>query len=68
MIVFDKNKIRYAYFIIETKGSVNKGDLRGVENTKIECARKHFQVISEDKVKFDVVESFEKLKEKIVII
>ena len=62
MIVFDKNKVKYAYFIAETKGSKRDLDQRGVERIKIECAKKHFQVISDEKVKFDVVSSWDDLK------
>lgn len=39
--------------------------LREIENTKIECARKFFDEIgrrvTEDRVKYDVVTSYEKL-------
>jgi type III restriction enzyme len=67
-IVFEKNKIKYAYFVIETKGSVRKMDLRGVENVKIECAKKHFEVISDGKVKFDAVSSFDELENELELI
>ncbi len=62
MIVFDKNKVKYAYFVAETKGSKRELDQRGVERIKIECAKKHFYAISDDKVKFDVVSSWDDLK------
>ena len=62
MIVFDKNKVKYAYFIAETKGSKRDLDQRGVERIKIECAKKHFHVISDENVKFDVVSSWDDLK------
>lgn len=65
MIVFDKDKIKYAYFVIETKGSSRTLDLRGVERIKIECAKKHFKAISNGKVKFDAVASFDELRNKL---
>jgi len=68
MIVFDKDKVKYAYFVIETKGSTRKLDLRGVERIKIECARKHFHAISDGKVKFDAVSNFDELRNKIELL
>jgi type III restriction enzyme len=65
IIVFDKNKVKYAYFIIESKGSTRPLDLRGTERIKIECAKKHFKAVSSGNVKFDVVSSFEDLINKI---
>ena len=60
-IVFDNNDFKYIYFIAETKGSMSTTELRGVEKTKIECARKHFQAICKDNVKYDVVDSYQSL-------
>lgn len=65
MIVFDKDKVKYAYFVIETKGSTRTLDLRGVERIKIECAKKHFHAISDGNVKFDAVSGFDELINKI---
>ena len=36
-------------------------ELRGVEKAKIECARKHFQAICNDEVKYDVIDSYDSL-------
>ena len=60
-IVFDNPSFKYVYFIAETKGSMNSMELREVENAKIECARKHFECISNGEVKYDVVDSYESL-------
>jgi len=68
MIVFNKKKVTHAYFIAETKGKTGNLELRGVEKAKIECARKHFEVISDGNVKFDAVSGFEELKNKIGMI
>jgi len=67
MIVFDKDKIKHAYFVIESKGSTRKLDQRGVERVKIDCAKKHFQAISDGNVKFDVVSSFDELRNLVFI-
>jgi type III restriction enzyme len=68
MIVFDKNKVKYAYFVIETKGKTSSLQLRGVERIKIECAKKHFHAISSGNVKFDAVKGFEELINKIELL
>ena len=60
-IVFDNPSFKYVYFIAETKGSMNSMELREVEKAKIECARKHFKCLCNDKVKYDVVDSYESL-------
>ncbi|SNB38743.1 type III restriction-modification system endonuclease [Flavobacterium psychrophilum] len=62
-IVFDKDKVRQIYFVAETKGTVDENDLRGIEKLKIHCAKVHFPVISHNEVKFDVVNSYEKMME-----
>lgn len=60
-IVLDNKEFKYVYFIAETKGSMSTTELRGVEKAKIECARKHFQAICKDNVKYDVVNSYQSL-------
>ena len=65
IIIFDKDKVKYAYFVIETKGSEDKLGLRGIEKIKIDCAKKHFKAISDDKVKFDVCKDFDSFKQKV---
>lgn len=60
-IVFNSGKVRHVYFIAETKGSMSKLDLRPIEESKISCARKFFARISDDQVKYDMVDSYEKL-------
>jgi len=34
------------YFVVETKGSMLLGDLRGMEDAKIRCAKVHFQTLA----------------------
>lgn len=60
-IVFDNPTFKYVYFIAETKGSMDSLELRDVEKAKIECAKKHFACISNNEVKYDVVDSYDTL-------
>lgn len=60
-IVFDKEKVRYIYFIAETKGSDSSMELRGTESLKMHCARVHFEEISDNEVRYDVVDNYDKL-------
>ena len=60
-IAFDEGKIKHVYFVAETKGSMRSFDLRGTEEAKIDCARKHFKAISSGNVKYDVVENYTRL-------
>ena len=36
------------YFVLESKGSVSKEDRRNKENYKIDCAKRHFEVLSDE--------------------
>jgi type III restriction enzyme len=60
-IVFDTEEVKYVYFIAETKGSMSSLDLRKNEDLRIEYARKHFEALNHADVKYDVVDSYEKL-------
>ncbi len=62
-IVLDSEKVKHIYFVAETKGSDNTNDLRGVEALKIHCAKEHFKSISNGEVKFDVIASYDKLRD-----
>ncbi|OPB00298.1 type III restriction-modification system endonuclease [Pseudomonas synxantha] len=66
-ISFKEGAIKHVYFVAETKGSMSSMDLRPIEATKIECARKFFDEINRkyapENVKYDVVNSFGKLME-----
>lgn len=65
-IAFQEGAVKHVYFIAETKGSMQSLQLKGAELAKIECARKFFETVnekfSENKVKYDVVDSYESLK------
>ena len=62
-IAFESGKVKHVYFVAETKGSMSSMDLRKIEESKIECARKFFAKITSDQVKYDVVNSYGKLME-----
>nr|WP_232380863.1 DEAD/DEAH box helicase family protein [Paenibacillus tianjinensis] len=62
-IVFKESGVKHIYFIAETKGSLDSMELREVEKAKIECARRHFAKLNSDQLKYDVVNSYEKLME-----
>ena len=60
-IAFREGSVRHVYFVAETKGAVEELDLRGVENAKISCARKLFNKINNSDVRYDSVDSYEKM-------
>ncbi len=62
-IAFKTGTVKHIYFVAETKGSMSSMDLRKIEESKIECARKFFAKITSDQVKYDVVDSYGKLME-----
>ncbi len=62
-IAFKQGSVKHVYFIAETKGSLSSMDLRKIEDSKIECARRFFAKITSDQVKYDVVDSYAKLME-----
>ena len=66
-IAFKEGSVKHIYFVAETKGSLATMQFRGVEETKVDCARKFFDEInakiSPENVKYDVVTNFGKLME-----
>ena len=66
-ISFKEGSVKHIYFVAETKGSMSSMELRAIEHTKIECARKFFTEINRkidpEHVKYDVVTSYGKLME-----
>jgi type III restriction enzyme len=62
-IAFRQGTVKHIYFIAETKGSMSSMELREIEKSKIECAKKFFAKITSDQVKYDVVTSYSKLME-----
>lgn len=49
-IAFYEGTVEHIYFVAETKGSMDSLELRGVEEAKIRCPKKHFAAISHDRV------------------
>jgi type III restriction enzyme len=60
-ISFKEGSVKHIYFVAETKGDTAELQLKGVEGAKINCARKHFAKISNGEVKYDAIDSYEKL-------
>ena len=65
-IVFDNKDFKYIYFIAETKGTMNSLEFREAEKRKIEYAKKHFNALKDNKIKYDVVDSYDSLINKIM--
>ncbi|WP_298992769.1 type III restriction-modification system endonuclease [uncultured Pseudokineococcus sp.] len=65
----DVSRIKHVYFVAETKGSMSTLQLRGVENAKIDCARKFFSSLNakaENRaVKYDVVDNYDSLLQRL---
>ncbi len=62
-IAFQEGSVRHVYFVAETKGSLSSLQLKGVEDAKIQCARKFFASLGENghAVKYDVVTDYSDL-------
>lgn len=60
-IAFYEGTVKHIFFIAETKGSMESFDLRRIEEAKISCAKKLFNNISTSNIRYDAVDSYEKL-------
>lgn len=60
-IVLDNPSFKYVYFVAETKGSMDSMEHRGIEESKIACARKHFESLKEENIQYEVVDGYESL-------
>ena len=63
-IAFTEGSVRHVYFVAETKGSLSTLQLKGVENAKIECARKFFDSLNKKNgqdVTYNVVTDYTEL-------
>lgn len=63
-IAFQEGVVKHVYFVAETKGSLSSMQLRGVEQAKIECARKFFAELNrkhDETVTYDVVTDYGQL-------
>ena len=55
-VLWDKNGEQKLYFVLESKGSLDKNNLRITEKYKIECGRKHFELL-DNQVSYNVISS-----------
>lgn len=63
-IAFQEGALRHVYFVAETKGSLSSMQLRGVEEAKVECARKFFAELNsthDENVTYGVVTDYSQL-------
>lgn len=66
IVFYESPNIKHIYFIAETKGSMSTMDLKPKEKAKIDCAKKLFSSLSNGKVTFDHVDSFQQLMNKVM--
>lgn len=61
-IAFKEGTVKHIYFVAETKGSMDKMELRPIERAKTECAEKLFNKFNcADKVRYHVVTTYDDL-------
>lgn len=63
-IAFTDGSVKHVYFVAETKGSLSTLQIKGVEDAKIQSARKFFAALSEkngEDVTYDVVTDYSEL-------
>ena len=60
-IAFYEGKVKYIYFVAETKGSMDSMQLKGAEKAKINCAKRLFAMINDGEVHYDVVDTYQHL-------
>ena len=60
-IAFYEGTVKHIYFIAETKGTMESLSLKPIEKAKIFCARKLFNEISTENVKYHDVDSYQSL-------
>lgn len=58
----DNSGVKHIFFVAETKGSMEKMQLRGIEKAKTECVEKLFNTLElANNVRYGVVDSYENL-------
>lgn len=63
-IAFTEGSVKHVYFVAETKGSLSSLQLKGMEDVKIECARRFFTSLNKkngEDVRYDVVTDYSDL-------
>lgn len=63
-IAFKEESVKHIYFVAETKGSLDSMELRGIEQAKIDCAKKLFNKMSTSKVRYEYVTNYGDLLDK----
>lgn len=65
-IVMRQGTERHIYFVIETKGSSDRKDLRGVEDSKINSAHRHFACLADklrgEGIRYRTLRSYDELR------
>lgn len=64
-IAFDEGSVKHVFFIAETKGTMDSFELRGIEDAKIQCARKLFNEMSGSEVRYQAVATYDDLLQAI---
>lgn len=66
-VAFKEGSVKHVYFVAETKGSLSSMQLREVEKSKIECARRFFDSLNtkanNEQVKYNVVTDYAELRQ-----
>ena len=61
-VVFKEGSVKHVYFVAKSKGNdLQNCQLRGSEESKIECARRHFKAISDNGYIYDVAKDYKSL-------
>ena len=62
-VLVEKDGAERLYFVVETKGSLFAGDLRGKEDAKIRCGKAHFEALAvgQNPARYEVVTSLSDL-------
>ena len=65
-IVFHEGAVKHIYFVAETKGTMESLNLRPIEKSKIDCAKKLFAKLSDGLVTYDHVSNYQELLNKVL--
>lgn len=60
-IAFYEGTVKHIFFVAETKGTMQSLNLRPIEQAKIACAKKLFNTLSTNNVKYHDVDSYQSL-------
>ena len=60
-LAFNEGTVKHIFFIAETKGTMESLNLRPIEQAKIRCAKKLFNEISTESVRYEAVNDYQNL-------